>query len=306
MKRGFREKGSFSLEGALILPVVLAILVMFLAYFRGLEQAAVARHALDQTAKEIELLIPLGDLAGEAAEHGLPQLLPRVPLLKELLIDAGIDIGLSLLSAPALNRRYDTWLQRACRARGIPCPSGDRHFFADYDRSSHRVWLYLEYDRTTYLARGQETLRSSVALWNRTRPSARETTKEDDGIWELGNFERGLRFREMFGANLPLHYPVIAKRDGGEVTSIKSMDLTAPSWRNIETATARIATFMERLAAFHDSEPIESRTLCLIVPRNSPEVFSEMGKQRWYELANTYQIRLDLRFYGTSTRYQSP
>lgn len=51
------------------------------------------------------------------------------------------------------------------------------------------------------------------------------STNNTDDIWSLSNFQRGLKIRRLFGANLPNSYPVIAKYENGKAVMIKSMDL---------------------------------------------------------------------------------
>ena len=56
-------KGGLTLEAALVLPMVLVILFAFIGAVQGQEEAMVLSHALDQTAREVALLLPLADLA---------------------------------------------------------------------------------------------------------------------------------------------------------------------------------------------------------------------------------------------------
>lgn len=97
-------------------------------------------------------------------------------------------------------------------------------------------------------------------------------------IWELGWGARGVEAERRRGASLPPNFPTIDKFEDGVVTSIKSIDLDAPSYQEPWQLEARINYYVNKLAAFdHENfnginimpEDIRWRTLDLIVPQGS-------------------------------------
>ena len=73
-----------------------------------------------------------------------------------------------------------------------------------------------------------------------------ETEEEDkDGIWSLNNFDRGDAFRERYGANLPKTFPVVDSVNGGEVTAIRSIDLTSPYYQDTKNIEKKIVSELE-------------------------------------------------------------
>ena len=97
-------------------------------------------------------------------------------------------------------------------------------------------------------------------------------------IWELGWGARGVAGERMRGTSLPPNYPVIDRLANGIITSIKSIDLDAPSYQEPWQLEARINYYVNRLAGFNgakwggvniSAEQIRGRSLDLVVPRGS-------------------------------------
>ena len=143
-------------------------------------------------------------------------------------------------------------------------------------------------------------IRSRVPVWNafQSKQEGGGDDGEADGIWELTNFERGQAFRKIFGGHLPHFYPVIACWNGSEAVSIKSMDLTAPSWSSPAAAERRVNQLVNSLAAFEGiggegpaPGQIISRRLILIIPGKSPgrrpsSCFNGPCRQNWQALSS--------------------
>ena len=87
-----------------------------------------------------------------------------------------------------------------------------------------------------------------VLFLNAEENKAKE--QEKDNIWSLSNFERGEAFREKYGANLPKTFPVIDSVNGGEVTSIRSIDLTSPYYQDVSNIEKKIKDDIRSLKEF--------------------------------------------------------
>lgn len=318
-KHNFRLKSSMALEMAVTLPLILVLIFVFYGHVREIDQSISARHALDQVAKEIELLYPLSDLisAGEDIDDTqFAQILNELGL-KDYLMDFAVDIVAGLLAGPALNHRYNYWLKQICAARDQDIPLGERRFFVDYLADKNIIYLGMSYKRTSLLARGEELIMTSIPLWSRgaynfngnTNPE--EDDEEKNAIWSMSNFQRGFEFRRIYGANLSATYPCIACWQSGTASSIKSMDLTAPSWQTSSAAERRVYSFIDDLSAFEggpDPGPkigeIKRRQLILIIPHNHADWLDDSTIRQWKSYASGLSVELEISRYGESMRYQ--
>jgi len=141
---------------------------------------------------------------------------------------------------------------------------------------------------------------------------AKNRTNED--IWSLDNFTRGRKIREIFGANLPFTFPVIARYDNdtGTVMMIKSMDLTLTYYQNPSAVSKKIRLYIDELKAYKGQEvpwgkdkiviknsDIAKRQLTLVIPNNpiNSEVEQEIEHCRLYAADNG--VDLNVVKYGT-------
>lgn len=137
-----------------------------------------------------------------------------------------------------------------------------------------------------------------------------EETAED--IWALDNFTRGLKLRTIFGGNLPYNFPVISAFDGGKAVMIKSMDLTADSYKDAGNVGKTIDSYVRELSKYQGQETpwgskdivirksdIRQRQLLLVIPQNQ---LSEEAEQLLAQLpsrAGAAGVTFRLERYGT-------
>jgi RHS repeat-associated protein len=69
--------------------------------------------------------------------------------------------------------------------------------------------------------------------------------------WSLNQFARGLEIEDMLGGNLPKNFPTIDRFANGVATSIKSIDLTAPTYQNVGRLTSRLNGYIDSAAGFN-------------------------------------------------------
>ena len=70
------------------------------------------------------------------------------------------------------------------------------------------------------------------------------------GVWDLHPFQRGRVIEQQLGHNLPSNFPTIDRFQNGVATSIKSMDLAAPSYADPATITSTGRGYIDSVAAF--------------------------------------------------------
>ena len=95
------------------------------------------------------------------------------------------------------------------------------------------------------------------------------------GLWSLGPAARGGVIEDMLGANLPRTFPVVDAFENGVVTSIKSIDLTAPTYQAPEALASKLAGYVDKLAEFQggkvanvaiDASQVTGKVLKVAVP----------------------------------------
>ena len=129
----------------------------------------------------------------------------------------------------------------------------------------------------------------------------------------MSNFDRGDAFREQYGANLPKTFPVIDSVDGGDITAIRSIDLTSPYYQDTSNIQKKIRDDINSISRFEPQsavingttytvDHVDSRHLTVVIPENS----GQAGREAVEELkgyAFVHGVILDICEYGTSEKY---
>lgn len=132
-----------------------------------------------------------------------------------------------------------------------------------------------------------------------------------EDIWSLSNFQRGLKIRRIFGANLPNSFPVIARYDAGKAVMIKSMDLTAASYQKGDTAERTLKGYLKELKKYQGqekpwgsdsivirNEDIKQKELILVIPQNKLSDANEMLLKDIVTYADSIGINMIIERYG--------
>jgi hypothetical protein len=116
-----------------------------------------------------------------------------------------------------------------------------------------------------------------------TNPAPAETIA-DRGVWDLGPVVRGEIIHEQLGQNLPRSFPVVDIFEDGIVTSIKSIDLKAPSYRKFDDLLRVCKEYLDTVAAFKGGQrskikitgsQIRGRALTVAIPPGATAEQSE-------------------------------
>jgi hypothetical protein len=95
------------------------------------------------------------------------------------------------------------------------------------------------------------------------------------GVWNLPRFKRGHEIHQTLGENLPYGFEVIDKRADGVVTSIKTIDLEAKTYKSPAQLRSQIRHYIDLLHTYNggsrgsvDIQPqdIKSKVLELAIP----------------------------------------
>lgn len=320
MKSRKKDEGGIMLEAALIFPVILLLVSFMLAQIRSVRYETLVGYALDQTAEEIAILIPLGDqlLQGVGAGEIFSALREWLPAdaVADQILNMAADVASSIAFGRFVHSRLDYWLDEAQAVGRFRFPPFEKRLGMFWLDDAGVLRLSLRYEVKSAFFTKQAEVKSIVPLWTKGRAArSDEEIEEDetyDSIWSLSNFDRGARFRELYGANLPFNFPVIAALNGGEAISIKSMDLTAPSYSTEIMATHQIDQHAMTLARFDGITwgertilpgEIKTRRLRLIIPENAPDYATDAYFSNLERNLRMQGVTLEVIRHGKSGRY---
>ncbi len=125
---------------------------------------------------------------------------------------------------------------------------------------------------------GTEQLDEARSL-EETLAASGELPPASQSAWSLGWSARGLQIEQDLGGDLPPGFPTIDKFDNGIATSIKSIDLAAPTYQSESALASRLRGYVNRVANFDgatrsgvavDADQIKGRVLEVAIPEGSP------------------------------------
>lgn len=223
----------------------------------------------------------------------------------------GYELGASVVVGAFLQRRIDAWLAVGKSQSPQLMVSEQRRLRLRFAPNAKSILLELHYSTRLWGRSYDRQVQALLPLYTKQRRSAAKETKANeaskDAIWTLHPLQRGQVLRKHYGANLPLFHPVVARLEGGSVTAIRSLDLTAPSYASQAAAKRALAKEKQRLlslrseqlqAAHTGGRPpvILERKLWIIVPTNAPEHLGQAWQTKEVLLAR--EQGLVLRFIG--------
>ncbi|MFB0535680.1 MAG: RHS repeat-associated core domain-containing protein [Anaerolineae bacterium] len=121
-------------------------------------------------------------------------------------------------------------------------------------------------------------------------------------VWRLPPLQRGTVIHQRLGQNLPQNFPVIDRFANGTATSIKSLDLNAPTYQNIGGLTSKVQGYINTLASFPGATrgniaitapQITGRVVELAVPPGATPAQS-MALQQLQQYASSLGVTLQI------------
>jgi hypothetical protein len=333
--------GSLCLEAALILPFVLLLTAQMISLIILTRIEIVVEASLERTASELSLLSPFCEALADWQQGSssnqddsqypldhivdlpgtgeLPDMLQNIfpdQDLKPLLRDMTLDLASSALLGQFLLNRFEFWLQDSASSQRNGTPRlVDQRLYLDWKLNGRQLWLCLSWQYRSPLGAVRRLSCSVVPLWiGKDRKAA---SGEADQVWLMDNFSRGKYLRQLFGGHLPYDFPVIAAINQMEALSIKSADLTAPTYQDASNLADLITAHMDNLAGFCEAhyhrrgtdidllpQMIEHRRLLLIIPENSQQAWLNDLLQEMQTLAAEKSIQLQIIRFGRSSRFK--
>ena len=336
---GKNKRGQIAIEAAIAFTIAFVFIASVISSMDFYRTDILMRRSVEQTCEKMSLLypvsVPASDLISTAVnafpDLGIGNTKGAEVISKTASAALGIDNATGhtlkeLILQGVFSHTMEDQIRNACIERNggseFFVPDDIEVFFAVNDRH-HVIEVVTEYSVVTIAGRKERSIYSVIPLYGdpvlmlQSKPDS-DAKDEDDGgkkddIWSLGNFERGEEFREMFGANLPKTFPVIDSVNGGEITAIRSIDLTSPYYQQLSNIRKKIKEDINSLSSFepqsavidgrtYSVDYIDSRHLTVIIPENSGPV----GKETIEELkgyALVHGVILDICESGNSSRY---
>ena len=333
------RRGQIALEAAITFTIALVFLAAVVSAMDFYRTDILMRRSVEQTCEKMSLLYPVSVPATDflsAAVNAFPDLgigdtKGAAVIAKVASAALGIDSATGhtvkdLILQGVFSHTMEDQIRNGCIERNggsdFFVPDDIEVFFAVNDKH-HIIEVTTEYSVVTLAGRKQRSIYSVIPLYGepvlmlQSKPdsdvSKDENDSEKDDIWSLGNFDRGDRFREIYGANLPKTFPVIDSADGGEVTAIRSIDLTSPYYQDISNINKELKSDIDKLEDFepqtavidgqtYSVDNVDSRHLTVIIPENS----GGAGREAVEDLkgyAFVHGVILEIVEYGNSERY---
>ena len=330
------KRGAVTIEAAITFTITLVLIASIVSAIDFYRTDILMRRSVEQTCEKMALLhpvsVPSADLMSAAVnafpDLGVGDTKGGEIISKVFSIGAGLDNATGqTLKELILQGLFSKTMEEQIRNAYIE-RNGGSDFFAPRDievffaiNSRHHVIEVLtEYSVVNIAGTKTRSIYSVIPLYgepvlmlNSEESKAKE--KDKDNIWSLSNFDRGEAFRDKYGANLPKTFPVIDAVDGGEVTAIRSIDLTSPYYQDVSNIEKKIKDDIRSLKGFgprsatingkkYEVTRVDSRHLKVIIPENSGQIGRETV-ENLQGYAFVQGVILEICEYETSERYRT-
>lgn len=321
------EKGSISIEAAVIMPVFLGTLLIFVSIVQIISAEQILCSAAVKAADKMCKWAPI--YKNFVADELKDDILNRVSgIFKEDLDDESGDFLAGILQIRNITENsfdyiYAFTMQTLCDKyiKEDPLIKNNiikisnlnlyksRFFYLD----SNNINIRAVCNVTTYLP-FEVNVRTNIncAAWGKgVAPHiSTETTQKDENstqsIWEKDNFYRGKVIRQMYGANLPENFPVIAIFGNGMATMIKSINHTAETYSDFRVFERTIKRMIDEMYSFEGASfagidikknTILQKRIILVCPENEFTELQTKTIENLMRYATSKLIVLDLRRY---------
>jgi len=308
------KKGSIALETAVVLPLFLFLAAAILQYLPAAESVSHLRDAAGNAAAETALLMTAVEMAGagDAAESWFLEQTDDAMVAERLR-----DFGTRLLFEVFFEERMAHWMaedgERSAASRLVD----DISVCLESTLSGGELYARVEYRMPLLWRSAEGSLDVLIPFFPPRGSSPQGGTGENDPVWQMDNFSRGRIFRTRNGGNLPIGYPVIASFRDGVATSIRSMDITAPSLIEEGKVWAELRDEIDALRAFEGTdkpwgkdsieihgEEIRRRVLLLILPENPVVDIIQEQLDQAVGYAAIHDVEMSILRQGVSCRYE--
>lgn len=318
MKRIFRindsnETGSLSLEAAVVFPVYLLYVFLLFCLSISIKSDILWQEAAWSAVKESEIALTL------SANYNLNEKKAFYDI-KEI----GIDFTADIVNSAFIKIRQEKWF------RDSPSYNSFLEYFirnpkGKIIREDGELYYQFSYALPLSLSQNIKEFKYPLAFWGDygldnegikiDSGENNETDDAENNVWNLDPFSRGKYFQEDAGSNLPIHFPTLSSFSDNTARSVKSIDLTAPSYQDLNAMENTITKYANSLEKFEGVEnwgadnitisnkDILYRKLELVIPSNT----SDAHRTRLSKIADDISkkgIELIISEKGYSSRYE--
>jgi hypothetical protein len=227
------------------------------------------------------------------------------------------DFGTRLLFEVFFEERMNHWMAEC--GSSLPERQLLEHFSVCIESTltGEALFARVDYRMTLLWRKTQGAVDVLIPYFPLSGSAMQGRAAKDDAVWEMDNFSRARIFRIRNGGNLPMGYPVIASYRVGVATSIRSMDITAPSLKTEGAVWAELREEIDALSSFegtdkpwgkesiviHRSE-IRRRVLLLILPENPVGECIEEQLNQAVSYAGISGVEMAVLRQGVSRRFE--
>ena len=306
MRKFVNKKGQISLEAAIAFTITIVLLASVVSAIQFYRTDILMRRSVEQTCEKMSLLYPVSVPASDALsvtlnafpDIGIGDMKGAEVISKVVSAATGFDNATGhTLQELVLKGLFAQTMENQIR-EGYIERNGGSSFFAPDDievffaisDDHHIIEVTTEYTIVTIAGVKTRSIYSVIPLYGEPilslqgdSASKKNEDEQKSDIWSLSNFDRGDAFRDMYGANLPKTFPVIDSYEGGEITAIRSIDLTSPYYQDVSHIEKKIKDDINSLSLFepqsavingstYSVDYINSRYLNVVIPENSGEI----------------------------------
>lgn len=317
-----QRKASMTLEASIALPVFLSVIISVIFLIKLVYAHELIQHAIDEAAWEIAssayvykasglgkyenaVRSYISDSLQNTGEQDARSAADEITgLFSGIMADEFVNLAKAELFAPVAKKYAAKYIEQEgldadSRLRLLNVENGISGM--DFSKSSflrdaeENVVIVVSYKLdlpfpVNILPDIKIVQKAASKAWL-SGDEPEKADEEADGIWQLGNLERGGKIRALFGANLPYSFPVISSFENGKAILIKSMDLTDESYQKSFNVRKTLMEYIDGLAGYKGQESpwgskkivisrkdIKSRQLLLVIPENEllPDIEREL------------------------------
>ncbi len=319
------DSGSVSLECAGVMAGLTALMMFFLSLFQIAAAETVFKTSVAYTAGEFARWAPvyrngcitdisddiLTEIGGSAAG-----IISKIPFTGDIInlrnMSEYVTDGIYTKAAEAVCRDHinDDVL---VRSGIVSIKDIDLDKSAFFHGGSNDIILAGQCGTDTYFPLDTViTYRIKCAAWGTGNVPLINTGSGDESsastIWDLDNFTRGKIIRQLYGANLPESFPVIAAFNDGMAVMIKSLNHRAESYKDTRVLENTVKQMIDSLAAFKGAKygdtvinagDIRGRKLILVMPENEFTQYQKTAINLIMVYAARQSVFIDLQRYQT-------
>ena len=162
------------------------------------------------------------------------------------------------------------------------------------------------------------TQMASTCVWageDGVKEAEDEAFSDKTSVWNMTNINRGREIRKLQGANLPYNFPTIAIFENGKATSIKSLNIDEVYYQNSSNIKKKLMLYIDKLEAFEggksttltiNSSQINQKELRLIIPETDLLANQQQTINECIQIARSKGIDLKLiKAYGKESTKQN-